>query len=81
MGIALETTGLIQIANLLRDDILLCRMVLEENPLDIDANTSINISKTILVKITLAGLDPEGKDDYKHKIAKSIVLSDRRPLN
>ena len=81
MGIALTTEEVIHIADLLRDDVLMCRMVLETNPLDVNAMNSITTSKSIMVRIALAGIDPNNTDDNSNQITEPTLFSDRRHLN
>tara|TARA_Y100000310_G_scaffold70340_1_gene65969 strand:- start:478 stop:723 length:246 start_codon:yes stop_codon:yes gene_type:complete len=81
MGIALTTEEVIHIADLLRDDVLMNRMVLETNPLDVNAMNSITTSKSIMVRIALAGIDPNNTDDNSNQITEPTLFSDRRHLN
>lgn len=57
MNIPLTIEDLIHVTELLREDILASREILEEHPLDLESSLSIDKSKNLLVKITLATLD------------------------
>ena len=78
MNIPLTTTELVHIADLLREDVMACNAIAEEHPLDVQVLNSIELSKGIMVKITLSSLEPEKNDDYP---TKPKLFSQRPHLN
>ena len=78
MNIPLTTNELVHIADLLREDVMACAAIQEEHPLDLNALASVELSKGIMVKITLSSLEPEKNDNYDHK---PKLFSQRPHLN
>ena len=78
MNIPLTTDELVHIVDLLREDIMACNAIAADHPLDIQAADSIELSKSIMVKITLSSFEPEDHDD---KITKPSIFSQRPHLN
>jgi len=78
MNIPLTTDELVHIADLLREDVMACNAIAEDHPLDIQARMSIELSRGIMVKITLSSLDPKKNDD---NTTEPSLFSQRPHLN
>ena len=77
IGIGLDVDDLVHVADLMREDILACKEVLEENPLDIAAQVSMDKSKALLIKITIAAVEGE----YVNPQPKPTIFPQRSDLN
>jgi hypothetical protein len=77
MNIPLTTTELSHIVDLLREDVLACNMMVEDQP-NVHALSSIELSNGIMVKITLSSLETNKNDDNP---TKPLLFSERPHLN
>jgi hypothetical protein len=78
MNIPLTTTELVHIVDLLHEDVLACRLMLEDQPLNVRALSSTELSRGIITKITLSSLKPNKNDD---NTPKPLLFSERPHLN